>query len=48
MALRDVARERHLLGALAAAARAASVGETKMSALVRILNRIGEPAIVFT
>ena len=48
MALGDIGRERELLGALATAARAATARETKISALIRILDRVGEPAIVFT
>jgi hypothetical protein len=48
IALGDVSRERELLGRLAAAARAAAARETKVSALVRILERAAEPAVVFT
>ena len=48
LSLRDGARERRLLTSLAAAASAAAARETKLSALVRLLNRIAEPAIVFT
>ena len=48
IALGDVSRERQLLGALAAAAQAATTRETKVSALVRILERAGEPVVVFT
>jgi len=43
-----VSRERELLGRLAAAARAAAARETKVSALLRILDRAAEPAVVFT
>ena len=48
IALGDASRERELLGGLAAAARAAAARETKVSALVRILDRAAEPAVVFT
>ena len=48
MTLRDRARERRLLTSLAAAAQAAAARETKLSALCRLLHRIGEPVIVFT
>jgi superfamily II DNA or RNA helicase len=48
IALGDPSRERELLGRLAAAARAAAARETKVSALVRILDRAAEPAVVFT
>jgi len=48
IALGDASRERELLGGLAAAARAATAHETKVSALVRILDRAAEPAVVFT
>jgi superfamily II DNA or RNA helicase len=46
--LADIALERRLLTALASAARLASVGETKLAALERLLRRAAEPAIVFT
>jgi superfamily II DNA or RNA helicase len=46
--LLDTVRERHLLGALAAAAGRASRHETKITALGRLLRRVREPAIVFT
>ena len=48
LALADPSRERRLLGELAAAARHASLRETKIAALVRLLRRAGEPAVVFT
>jgi hypothetical protein len=48
LGLVDVARERRILGELHAAARFASRHETKLHALVRLLRRSGEPAIVFT
>jgi superfamily II DNA or RNA helicase len=51
LALSDQARERRLLTALAASARAASNGEgreTKLEALCRLLRRAGESAVVFT
>src|SRR3989442_802524 len=48
IALGDGSHERELLGRLAAAARAAAARETKVSALVRILNRAAEPAVIFT
>ena len=48
IALRDSALERRLLTSLAEAAQTAASSETKLSALVRLLNRIGEPVIVFT
>ncbi|OFW13248.1 MAG: hypothetical protein A3F69_03410 [Acidobacteria bacterium RIFCSPLOWO2_12_FULL_66_10] len=46
--LADAAHERRLLTALASAARLASIRETKLSALDRLLRRTAEPAIVFT
>jgi superfamily II DNA or RNA helicase len=46
--LRDAVRERHLLGALSAAAARASRHETKIAALGRLLRRVREPVIVFT
>ena len=48
LALADGARERRLLGALAAAAHAAARDETKIAAVVRLLNRITEPIVIFT
>ena len=48
ISLRDSALERRLLTSLDEAAQAAASRETKLSALVRLLNRIGEPVIVFT
>ena len=48
ISLRDRARERSLLTALAAAAEAAAGRETKLSALSRLLKRVAEPVIVFT
>ena len=46
--LADRARERRLLMALLACARAAAGGETKLAALVRLLRRARQPAVVFT
>jgi len=46
--LANQARERAWLGALVAAARAAAAHERKLAALVRLLRRTREPAIVFT
>ena len=46
--LADPARERRLLAALLAAARSASANETKIAALVRLLRRAPESAVVFT
>lgn len=46
--LADRARERVWLGALAGAAHDAAARESKMAALVRLLRRTREPAIVFT
>jgi hypothetical protein len=48
LALRDPGRERALLQELVAAARLAAAHETKIAALVRFLNRVAEPVIVFT
>ncbi len=48
LALADDARERRLLGALAAAAHTAARHETKIAAIVRLLNRITEPIVIFT
>ena len=48
IALRDRALERRLLTALAVAAGAAAIRESKLRALARLLNRIAEPVIVFT
>lgn len=47
-ALADRSHERALLQAIAWAARAAARRETKISALVRLLRRTGERAVVFT
>jgi superfamily II DNA or RNA helicase len=46
--LGDPALEKRLLTSLAAAAAAAATRETKLSALSRLLDRLGEPVIVFT
>jgi superfamily II DNA/RNA helicase len=46
--LSDSARERVLLSAVADAARLAATRETKVEALVRLLRRAGQPAVVFT
>jgi len=51
LGLSDPARDRRLLTALAASARAASHGrgrESKLEALCRLLRRAGEAAVVFT
>ena len=48
LGLSDSARETRLLTALAASARTAVDGETKVSALRRLLRRAGESAVVFT
>ena len=48
LALGDRRRERHFLAALADAARAAAVDETKPIALARLIRRIAEPVVVFT
>jgi hypothetical protein len=48
LGLHDAAHERNLLGALAEAAARAAQHETKTAALVRLLRRVNEPAIVFT
>ena len=48
LALDDPGRERRLLRALAASAHSAATRETKIAALRRLLNRIAEPAVVFT
>ncbi|HET9834434.1 MAG TPA: helicase-related protein [Vicinamibacterales bacterium] len=48
LALGDPDRERQLLGALADAAASAAKTESKIQAIRRLLNRIDEPAIVFT
>jgi superfamily II DNA or RNA helicase len=48
LGLSDPRRERRLLGALRDAARRAAEGETKMSALQRLLRRVAEPIVVFT
>jgi hypothetical protein len=46
--LADPSRERRWLEAIAEAARAAANSETKMRYLLRLLDRVGEPVIVFT
>jgi superfamily II DNA or RNA helicase len=46
--MHDRALERRLLTDLAATAAAASIRETKLSALSRLLDRLDEPVIVFT
>jgi SNF2 family DNA or RNA helicase len=46
--LSDPRRERRLLTALAAAARTASLRESKMAALCRLLRRARDSAVVFT
>jgi superfamily II DNA or RNA helicase len=46
--LGDVAREDHMLHRIAAAARDAARAETKFAAVVRLLDRIREPVIIFT
>jgi superfamily II DNA or RNA helicase len=48
LGLHDARRERRMLEALSACARAAAVGETKLGVLARLLRRTGEPAVVFT
>jgi superfamily II DNA or RNA helicase len=48
LALADDARERRLLCALAEAAHAAARHETKIAAIVRLLNRIREPIVIVT
>ena len=48
LGLANEARERRLLGALADAARAAGRHETKLAAIVRLLNRITESIVIFT
>jgi superfamily II DNA or RNA helicase len=48
LALNDVERERHLLRALAEAARNAARHETKFSAILRLLRRVDEPVVIFT
>jgi superfamily II DNA or RNA helicase len=48
LGLSDPQRERRLLGALAARARAASPLESKIAALCRLLRRARESAVVFT
>jgi superfamily II DNA or RNA helicase len=47
-ALRDSRREREVLSRVAHAAQLAVGHESKLSALARLLRRLGEPAIVFT
>jgi len=46
--LSDVALERHLLADLSKSARSAAARESKIAALVRLLRRCGEAAVVFT
>src|SRR3954468_2738198 len=46
--LADLARERHWLDAILAAAERAALRESKVARLKRLLARIKEPAIVFT
>jgi superfamily II DNA or RNA helicase len=46
--LADARRERRLLESLSAAARAASVEESKIRVLRRLLQRLAEPVVVFT
>jgi hypothetical protein len=48
LGLADASRERQLLDSLRDAARAASVDETKVRVLARLLRRIDESAVVFT
>jgi superfamily II DNA or RNA helicase len=48
LALRDTARERSLLVAMAAAAHRAAASDSKLRVLVRLLARVREPVIVFT
>src|SRR5439155_194403 len=48
LALSDSARERAMLRELAAAARLAAERETKIAALIRVLDRVAEPVVVFT
>jgi superfamily II DNA or RNA helicase len=48
LALSDPARERVMLEELAAAAHLAAERETKIAALVRFLDRVAEPVIIFT
>jgi superfamily II DNA or RNA helicase len=48
LGLRDRSREHRILRSLLAAARVASARESKLQALVRLLRRSREPAIVFT
>src|SRR5262249_5327327 len=47
-ALADASHERELLRELAAAARLAARHETKIAAIVRLLDRVQEPVVVFT
>lgn len=47
-ALRSTSEERELLGRVLESARLASSGESKISALARLLRRLREPVIVFT
>jgi superfamily II DNA or RNA helicase len=46
--LSDPVRERRLLSALHQCARSAAAGETKIAALVTLLRRARQPAVVFT
>ena len=46
--LEDAREEQRLLGMLVHAAQRASIRETKLEALRRLLRRLGEPAVVFT
>ena len=48
LGLSDPARERRLLIALHQCARSAATGETKLDALVTLLRRASQPAVVFT
>ncbi len=46
--LADAAQERRWLAAVARAARLAAITESKTRALLRLLNRIGPPVLIFT
>ena len=48
LGLSDPARERAMLRELAGAARLAAERETKIAALIRFLDRVAEPVVVFT
>ena len=48
LGLRDAARERRLLKAVADAAGTAAGDESKLAAIRRLLNRVHEPVIIFT